>query len=242
MAKKSMAPLLLLGGGAAMLALSKKKKDSASMGVVVNEDCSIIEIVDDEVLDARMHSVYEEQRAAGIEDPFTIADAMAIRVAPSCRKFPEEMRTLDELEIYARGVKHATLELVREGKLSIVDLPQNPRAAEYGNWLEAQKTRLTIPPPQGPEIVFIADTDEVLMGAKWMDEVFYPMMENVRQNLPNLFTEGTAILVAAMVMKETTFIDENGNVIDVDLKTSTTGVKFLDAVTEMIKEYVRESK
>lgn len=239
MAKGSMAPLLLLVGAGALALAAKRKRDEVLLGVEIANDCSEVVIVDPPSLEVHFYDVYSQQREAGVKDPFDIADAMVKALSPSCRSFPEDMRSPGELELYSRAVQFATAELTADEGIGILDHPQ---AGNYGQWLGAQRDRLLPQPPDTAQVMFIEDGDIIRIGGKWIEEVLEPTLAHIRENLPMLYTEGTALSVAALVIKNTEFIDEDGNPIEVDLKSSPAGQEFLQEVTKMIKSRIAKTK
>ena len=234
-----MGPLLLLGGAAALALAARKKREDVLLGVEINEDCSEVIIVDPPSLEVHFYDIYLWQRNEGVEDPFEIADAMVRALSPECRKFPEDLRSPGELELYSRALQFATVELTREKGFEIL---KHPDAANYGKWLESQRNRLTPKPHQTSQVMFIEDGDIIQIGTKWVDEVLEPTLTHVKENLGMLWTKGTALTVAAMVIKNTEFIDQDGNPIEVDLKSSPGGQKFLQEVTAMVERRISSGK
>lgn len=233
---KGLGPLLLLGGIGALVLAKKKSKTSGALGVDINADCTDIHIVDEESFFVHMWDVYTRERARGVSDQFEIADAIVDSVSPNCGKFPQDLRSPAQLDLYSRAIKFATIELSKEEGISISDLLQHPKAAEFGKWLENQKNRLIFDAPADDKILVIEDGDQILVGQRWAMDIFMPTMES----MPGvIFGEGTAPAMAGAILKSTTFINEDGEPIDVDLERSELGKELMQTITHIAKAYVR---
>jgi hypothetical protein len=115
-------------------------------------------------------------------------------------------------------------------------LLQHPRAKEFGQWLTHQKDRLIFDAPSDETILVIEDGDQILVGRRWVMDVFMPTMESV----PGvIFSESTAPAMAGMILKNTTFINPDGDVIEVDLKSSPLGKELVETISHIAKAYVR---
>lgn len=233
---KGFGPLLLLGGLGALVLAKKRSSSSKAIGISVNSDCTKVDIVDEESFFVHMWDVYTKQRANGVSDQFEIANAIVDSVSPNCKKFPDDLHSPSQLDLYSRAIKFATIELSKEEGISISELLKHPLAGEFGKWLEHQKNRLIFDAPSDDKILVIEDGDQILVGQRWVMDVFMPTMKSIPSII---FTQGTAPAMAGAILEKTTFVNEDGEPISVDLKESELGKELVETVTHIAKAYVR---
>jgi hypothetical protein len=186
---KSAAPILLGVGALALLASGKKKAPSrpgrTRHGVFVSDDCSELEIRDQEKLRNFINGAYRELRDSDPElDWFDLTDALFGDIAPDCEGYPDDPQSADVAEFYAFILRSVAYKLIGDKLGNILDIITDDRVGDFGKWYKAYGGGLMSDLPKDipdDQVGFSPDYTKSYVGPKWESKTLIPYMKNLVQ-------------------------------------------------------------
>jgi hypothetical protein len=110
----------VIGGGYLVLRpkpAKSSKKQRENTGLTASQDCSTWTIVDETKTRQLSEEVFAGFVQRGNLEPWDISDAIVKRVAPECRTSEEDIRSLNELELYRNVFVETINRLLSMGKI-----------------------------------------------------------------------------------------------------------------------------
>lgn len=191
MAKTSALPLL--AGGAALLLLSNSKKKSglanlktswADYGILVDKDCSTVNVTNTRLFHSFVNVGFRELVAANPSITLVeISDALFYKVAPKCSGFPNEPESGSVTDLYMSIASLVDRLMILSGKKTAdkdikLGSGSGDDYAKIADWHQKWHNypSPTLPPAPANQVAFSSDLSRFKIGPDWYEETVLPFV------------------------------------------------------------------